>query len=43
MKSKMKTIYTIVAAALVVSVSAQQQKKNDQLFDNWFANQPTPQ
>jgi len=43
MKSKMKTIYTIVAAALVFSVSAQQQKKNDQLFDNWFANQPTPQ
>ena len=42
MKSKMKTIYTIVAAALVVSLSAQQQKKNDPLFHNWFANQPSP-
>jgi len=39
----MKKIQLLTAIALVsFSLNAQQQKKNDPLFDNWFANQPSP-
>jgi len=40
----MKKIQLLTAIALVsFSLNAQQQKKNDPLFDNWFAHEPTPQ
>jgi len=37
----MKSLFTILGIALFILTSAQQ-KQNDPLFDNWFADQPRP-